>query len=245
MTVTAPHYLLYAEAAQAAACDGSAASRWRFVLRLPTGQTEFEADDEEPAASVERLELLAVVRGLEALSQPSRVTLLASSRHLRRGLESGLASWRENDWQWERYGQMSPIKNCDLWRRLDRLTEIHRVECPPTRPAAFDDLAAEPVIRRTVAGRNLRIDLPSSAPRPAQHNLQPASGKQPYAGRDHRQQAPSPGWLLLAERIRTWIVLPFYNVLRSHRIWGEEYRAYDRFARRHERLARRSLGTPG
>ena len=110
MSVTAPHFLLYAEAAQAADCAASNAGRWRFVLQLPGGETSLEAADEEPEAGSERLELLAVIRGLEALEAPSRVTLLSGSRQIRRGLEFGLSQWRENDWQWERYGRMTPME---------------------------------------------------------------------------------------------------------------------------------------
>jgi len=154
MSVPAPHFLLYAEAAQATDCaDGSC--RWRFVLRSPGGETSLEAADEEPAAGPERLELLAVVRGLEALAQPSRVTLLSGSRQLRRGLEFGLSQWRENDWQWERYGRMTAIKNGDLWRRLDRLLDIHKIECGPARLEKADDLAPA---RVSIGQRRLRID---------------------------------------------------------------------------------------
>jgi len=162
MSLAAPHFLLYAEAAHcadSAACD---AGRWRFVLRLPSGETSLEAADEEQETSPERLELLAVIRGLEALSQPSRVTLLSGSRAIRRGLEQGLSNWRENDWQWERYGRLAPVKNCDLWQRLDRLLEYHAVECRPTRLEKADDFAppppppATPIKKR--GGRVVRID---------------------------------------------------------------------------------------
>lgn len=141
MSLAAPHFLLYAEAAHcadSAACD---AGRWRFVLRLPSGETSLEAADDEQETSPERLELLAVIRGLEALSQPSRVTLMSGSRAIRRGLHDGLVNWRENDWQWERYGRLVPVKNSDLWRRLDRLLEYHAVECRPARLEKADDFA--------------------------------------------------------------------------------------------------------
>ena len=102
-------------------------------------------------------------RGLEALESPSHVTLLSGSRHIRRGLDSGLAQWRENGWQWERYGRMTPVKNGDLWRRLDRLLSIHAIDCGPTGLNKTDDLAAPlpPMVRqRAPAGRSrkLRID---------------------------------------------------------------------------------------
>ena len=158
MSVPAPHFLLYAEAAQAADCAVSDGGRWRFVLRQPGGQTALEAADIEPEAGTDRLELLAVVRGLEALEAPSRVTLVTGSRHIRRGLDSGLTQWRDNGWQWERYGRMTPVKNSDLWRRLDRLLEIHAIECRPTRIVPSDDLAAPPVRPAVKPGRTFRID---------------------------------------------------------------------------------------
>jgi ribonuclease HI len=159
MSVPAPHFLLYAEAAQAADRADGNAGRWRFVLRLPGGETSLEAADEEPTAGPERLELLAVVRGLESLAQPSRVTLLSGSRQLRRGLEFGLSQWRENDWQWERYGRMTAIKNGDLWRRLDRLLNIHTIDCRPAKLEKADDLAPPPV---AIGGRRLRFDRAES-----------------------------------------------------------------------------------
>lgn len=166
MSVPAPHFLLYSEAARAPQRTGFAACRWRFALRLPGGETSLEAADDEPAASLERLELLAIVRGLEALDQRSRVTLVNASASVQQRLKFGLAHWRENDWQWERYGQMTPVKNSDLWQRLDRLLEIHAVECRPGRLKQTDDLAAAPQQgqwRRNRRGRLLRVD---SAPSP-------------------------------------------------------------------------------
>ncbi len=173
MSVPAPHFLLYSEVgslpartsrvAAGALADSSELRpdhHWRFVIRLPGGEKSFEAADEEQEASAERLELLAIIRGLEALDQPSRVTLVTASRNVQRGLECGLPQWREDDWQWERFGEMKPVKNRDLWQRLDRLLGIHEVECRVKRPAAADDLAAP---RRAALGaRRLRIDQPAA-----------------------------------------------------------------------------------
>ena len=77
----------------------------------------------------ERLELLCVVRGLEALDHPSRVTLITSSAYVREGIRYGLQQWRENDWQWESFGRMVPVKNRDLWQRVDSALRFHRLEC--------------------------------------------------------------------------------------------------------------------
>jgi ribonuclease HI len=162
MSVPAPHFLLYSEAAPAAESAAVAVGRWRFVLQAPGGDRTLEAADEEQADSSERLELLAIVRGLEALDQPSKVTLMTGSRDIQRGLEFGLVHWREHDWQWERYGQMTPVKNGDLWRRIDRLLEIHNVACRPRRLEKADDLAVPErpakTVRRAPGGRVLRMD---------------------------------------------------------------------------------------
>ena len=190
MNVPAPHFLLFAEAALQSQCASGAAAtsscrgssadacltaegvsrgRWRFVLQLPGGETSLEAADDEAEATSERLELLAVVRGLEALDQPSRVTLVTGSRFLRRGLDFGLSQWRENDWQWERYGRMTAVKNADLWQRLDRLLDFHTLECRASRLESAHDLAPPPASNPTSpanrSARCIRIDPPHTATR--------------------------------------------------------------------------------
>jgi len=167
MTVPAPHFLLFSEASDASE-DRPDSGRWRFVLEALDGSTALEAADEETEISSERLELLAIVRGLEALDQPSRVTLVTRNRNISRGLRYGLEQWRENDWQWERFGQMTPVKNGDLWRRIDQALSIHAVECRAWKLGASDDLSesasAQPAAssastwRRGSDGRAHRID---------------------------------------------------------------------------------------
>src|SRR5712672_2143720 len=106
MKAATPHYLLFSES-----CGSSDDGQWRFVLQSLDGSEQLEAADAEPGALGERLELLAVVRGLEALEQPSRVTLVTPSRYVNRGLAYGLQEWRASGWQWEHYGEMVPVKN--------------------------------------------------------------------------------------------------------------------------------------
>ncbi len=122
--VSSPQYQLFSEAAV-----GEEPGRWRFILRPTDGAPPLEAGGVEPDARGERLELLVVVRGLEALDQPSRVVLMTPSIYVREGIRYGLAEWRENDWQWESFGQMVPVKNRDLWQRVDRALQFHQVEC--------------------------------------------------------------------------------------------------------------------
>lgn len=123
MCTSAPHFHLFSESNKR-----NHLGEWKFVLQAADGSATLEATDNESECSGERLELLAVVRGLEALDQPSRVTVITSSKYVNRGVTYGLEEWRRNDWTWECFGEMVPVKNADLWQRLDRAAAIHSVE---------------------------------------------------------------------------------------------------------------------
>jgi len=133
MTSHTPHFLLFSESQTAAPQHERSVGKWRFVLEAVDGSTKLEVGDKEPEVVGERLELLAVVRGLEALDQPSRVTLVTASRYVSRGFRHGLQQWRDNQWQWERFGRMAPVKNSDLWQRVDQALNYHQVECKTWR----------------------------------------------------------------------------------------------------------------
>lgn len=123
MNGSTPHYLLFSQTSR---CSKS--GRWRFALRTADGSEQFEATDVEPGTRGERLDLLTVVRALESLDQPSRVTLVGCNPYIRRGVQYGLPQWRVNGWRWEFFGQLVPVKNGDLWQRMERLLQFHRVE---------------------------------------------------------------------------------------------------------------------
>ena len=145
MNAAPPHFVLFSEARLKGKDSSPEASGpqnyqgWRFTLAAIDGSSIISACDDEPDAQGQRLELLAVVRGLEALDQPSRVTLVTQSRYISRGICSGLDEWRENDWRWESYGKLAPIRHGDLWQRIDRAMQIHQVKC---HTCSFDLLSA-------------------------------------------------------------------------------------------------------
>ena len=156
MKVPTPHYLLFSEA------NGPGGSgRWRFLLRSTDGSEQFEAADVEPDVQGERLDLLTVIRALESLDQPSRVTLIGGSRYVRQGMQYGLSEWRSNGWRWEFFGQLAPVKNGDLWQRMDRAFRFHRVECcrrrfdPPHGPLP----AAETAGAEKYGGKDSQIGI--------------------------------------------------------------------------------------
>ena len=148
-----PHYLLTSEANR----NGSL-GHWRFVLKAADDSTCFEADDVEPDIWGERLDLLTVVRALESLDQPSRVTLVYCSRYVQQGIQYGLPEWRENGWRWEAFGQMVLVRDADLWQRVDRVLQFHQVECGQRRLDGGHPILAGPhwgIVRHAVqfAGR--------------------------------------------------------------------------------------------
>jgi ribonuclease HI len=172
MTAKAPHFVLFSESkavsppcdAGRGGCDESA-RYWHFVLRTEEGSVALDVQDEEADASGERLALLAVVRGLEALPEPSRVTLVTTSGWIRRGLRFGLDSWRDHQWQWERFGKMAPIKNADLWQRVDRALRYHEVDCRTIRFDQPSDDLSRP-IPRSLYARQPDVPPPVTAAQP-------------------------------------------------------------------------------
>ena len=128
MNDPSPHYLLLSETSRT-----EGLGHWRFVLRPASGTPAVEVADVEPDIWGERLDLLTVVRALESLDQPSRVTLIGCTRYIEQGIQFGLSEWRENQWRWEYFGQMTPIRDADLWQRMDRILQFHRVDCGQRR----------------------------------------------------------------------------------------------------------------
>jgi len=122
--VPPPHYLLFSESSHARGIG-----RWRFRLTAAGGGESFEAADIEAELGGERLALLTVVRALESLDQPSRVTLVNCDPYVRRGIRFGLPEWRENGWRWECFGKLVPVKDADLWQRLEHAMQFHEVDC--------------------------------------------------------------------------------------------------------------------
>jgi ribonuclease HI len=139
MSVRAPHFLLHSRTRrqQDQPC-------WSFSLEATDRSVSLAVEDAEPDAAGERLELLAVVRGLEAIPSPSRVTLVTSSTYVNRVLDGGLDEWRTNGWKWERHGEMVPVKNHDLWRRVDRAFRVHQIHARRCRVNLPNEVCSSP-----------------------------------------------------------------------------------------------------
>lgn len=106
------------------ACRGNpGVGGWGAVLRR--GKTEKELYGAEAETTNNRMELMAVIQGLEALNRPCRVKVTTDSTYVLKGIKEWLADWKRRGW---RTAARKPVKNQDLWQRLDAVLAEHEVE---------------------------------------------------------------------------------------------------------------------
>jgi len=95
---------------------------WGAVLMF--GDARKELSGGEANTTNNRMELMAAIAALEALKRPVAVDLFTDSNYLRQGITSWIDTWKANGW---RTSQKKPVKNEDLWRRLDEARQRHDV----------------------------------------------------------------------------------------------------------------------
>jgi ribonuclease HI len=78
----------------------------------------------EPDTTNNRMELLAAIHALEALERPSKITVITDSAYVKGGITAWLFGWKRNGWK---TSTKKPVKNEDLWRRLDTAQARHTV----------------------------------------------------------------------------------------------------------------------
>ena len=106
------------------ACRGNPGpGGWGVLLRA--GKAEKELWGGEADTTNNRMELTAVIRALEALKRRSRVRLYTDSQYVQKGISAWIHDWKRRGW---RTAEKKPVKNVDLWRRLDELAALHDVE---------------------------------------------------------------------------------------------------------------------
>jgi ribonuclease HI len=106
------------------ACRGNPGpGGWGVLLRYNGREKELWGG--EAATTNNRMELMAAIRALEALKRPSRVKLHTDSLYVMKGISAWIKDWKRRGW---RTADKKPVKNEDLWRRLDELAAKHDVE---------------------------------------------------------------------------------------------------------------------
>jgi ribonuclease HI len=106
------------------ACRGNPGpGGWAALLKR--GERFRELHGAEPLTTNNRMELTAVIRALEALRRPVHARVYTDSEYVRRGITEWLAAWKARGW---RTAERKPVKNQDLWERLDAVAAAHTLE---------------------------------------------------------------------------------------------------------------------
>ena len=133
------------------ACKGNPGpGGWGVLLR--TGRAEKELYGGEAATTNNRMELTAVIRALESLKRPCKVRLYTDSQYVQKGITSWIHDWKRRAW---RTADKKPVKNVDLWQRLDALAHEHEIEWHWVRGHAGhpENERADALANRAVGGQ--------------------------------------------------------------------------------------------
>ena len=110
------------------ACSGNPGpGGWGVLLIAKDGDTvlkERELSGGEPDTTNNRMELLAAIQALETLDRPSDLTVVTDSAYVKNGVTGWIHGWKRNGWK---TSNKKPVKNADLWQRLDEAQHRHNV----------------------------------------------------------------------------------------------------------------------
>ena len=106
------------------ACKGNPGpGGWGALLRFKGSEKELWGG--EPLTTNNRMELMAVIRALEALTRPTRARVFTDSQYVQKGISEWIHAWKRKGWK---TADKKDVKNADLWRELDELAARHDVE---------------------------------------------------------------------------------------------------------------------
>ncbi len=151
------------------ACSGNPGpGGWGALLRH--GETETELCGGEPGTTNNRMELLAVIEALESFPQPVQARVYTDSQYVQKGISEWIHSWKRRGWK---TASKEPVKNEDLWRRLDALAAAHTVEWRwvrghnghPENERA--DALARAGLEQARRGGKPPVEIPAQPPRPS------------------------------------------------------------------------------
>jgi len=110
------------------ACSGNPGpGGWGVLMRAMDGASvvkEKELSGGEADTTNNRMELMAAISALEALTRPTALTITTDSAYVKNGIESWMNGWKRNGWK---TADKKPVKNVDLWQRLDAAQARHKV----------------------------------------------------------------------------------------------------------------------
>jgi ribonuclease HI len=110
------------------ACSGNPGpGGWAYILKHPASGKAVEASGGEAGSTNNRMELQAVISGLEALKRRTDVEIITDSQYVAKGCQEWLPGWKKNNWRRREGKQLKPLKNEEQWRKLDELLARHQV----------------------------------------------------------------------------------------------------------------------
>jgi ribonuclease HI len=110
------------------ACSGNPGpGGWAYILRHRKTGNQKEVSGADAETTNNRMELVAVIEGLAALQRPCRVELFTDSQYVGKGISEWMPKWKQNGWSRREGSRRSPVKNLELWKRLDELLSRHDV----------------------------------------------------------------------------------------------------------------------
>ncbi len=106
------------------ACSGNPGpGGWAALMR--TDRAEKTLRGGEPSTTNNRMELMAAIMALEALKRPCKVRLATDSQYLQLGITEWIKNWKKRGWL---TSQKKPVKNVDLWQRLEKVAGRHEIQ---------------------------------------------------------------------------------------------------------------------
>jgi ribonuclease HI len=147
-----PHVTIHTDGA----CSGNPGpGGWGAILAFKDREKELKGG--EPQTTNNRMELMAAISALEALTRPCTVHLYTDSQYVRKGITEWINGWKRNGW---RTASGEPVRNVDLWQRLDAALKPHQVRWHWVRGHAghavnerADELAREAIREMRAKGR--------------------------------------------------------------------------------------------
>jgi ribonuclease HI len=118
------------------ACSGNPGpGGWGVIL--VAGEHRKELFGGEPDTTNNRMELMAAISALEALKKPCEITLHIDSQYVRQGITQWIHGWKKNGWK---TADKKPVKNAELWQRLEEATKRHRIDWQWVKGHAGDEM---------------------------------------------------------------------------------------------------------
>ncbi len=119
MNAARPHVVIHTDGA----CSGNPGpGGWGAILTFGAHEKELKGGENDTTNN--RMELMAAIMALEALTKPCEIDLYTDSQYVRQGITGWIHKWKINGW---RTSDRKPVKNADLWQRLEAALARHDV----------------------------------------------------------------------------------------------------------------------